>query len=251
MEEKVFIINKSGEKLIGLKTIPSKKKIKNKTAVLVHGFGFYKEEDGMFDDLAKILSEQEYLVYRFDFSGCGESEGDFINATLTKLVSDLNEIINYVKSESDVDASKIVIISQSFGTCTTIALNPEANCMVMLGSFANARTVLADNFGDGFNPHGISEKRRRNGAYLRIKETFWNDLSDYKIDKLVKEIHCPILFIHGDKDPIVSLSEMEILYSNANEPKTKVIIKNADHGMRPKREEMYDNVMEWLSANLV
>jgi len=233
MEEKIFIINNSGEKLIGLKTIPLKKKTKNKTAILVHGFGFYKEEDGMFDDLAKILSEQEYLVYRFDFSGCGESEGDFINATLTKL------------------ASKIVIISQSFGTCTTIALHPEANCMVMLGSFANARTILADNFGDGFNLNGISEKRRSNGAYLRVKETFWNDLSDYKIDKLVKEIHCPILFTHGDKDPIVPLSEMDILYSNANEPKTKVIIKNADHGMRPKREEMYDNVMEWLSVNLV
>ncbi|MCM8788838.1 MAG: alpha/beta hydrolase [Candidatus Omnitrophica bacterium] len=58
---------------------PAAGKIKYHAVILVHGFGGTKEESGMFDDIAKKASEIDCLVYRFDFSGCGESEGEGAN----------------------------------------------------------------------------------------------------------------------------------------------------------------------------
>ncbi|MFH1247340.1 MAG: prolyl oligopeptidase family serine peptidase, partial [Candidatus Micrarchaeota archaeon] len=61
---------------------------------------------------------------------------------------------------------------------------------------------------------------------------------------------CPILFIHGSKDDRIPVSEMEAYFANANEPKEKVIIEGADHGMRSKREEMYKIAVAWFEKNL-
>jgi len=47
MERRVSTVNKSGEKLVGLETLPKTKKEKYPTVILVHGFGVTKHEDGM------------------------------------------------------------------------------------------------------------------------------------------------------------------------------------------------------------
>ena len=101
-ETKVSILNEYNEKLVGIETAPSIEKEKYPTVILVHGFGVTKEESGMFDNIAKNLSEAEILVFRFDFSGCGESEGDYSETSLSKLKSDLSKILEFVKSHSKV-----------------------------------------------------------------------------------------------------------------------------------------------------
>ncbi|MDA2922555.1 alpha/beta hydrolase [Patescibacteria group bacterium AH-259-L07] len=250
MEKKVSIINKFGEKLIGLKAIPPKLNEKNPAMVFVHGFAYYKEEDGLFDDFAKRLSDLGIIVYRFDFSGCGESEGDFSKSSLTKLRDELQSIIDFVKSDPKVDTNKIGILSQSFGTSTTIALHPEAKCMVMLGTLAHPKERLSKHFGEGYKPESLSVRKRSNGTIIKVESLFWKDLDSYNILNLIKEIKCPILFAHGEKDNIVPLSDMELVFENANEPKQKIIIENADHGMIPSRGKLYNIVVEWLSKKL-
>ncbi len=86
-ETKVSILNEYNEKLVGIETVPSINKEKYPTVILAHGFGVTKEEYGMFDNFAKNLSEAGILVFRFDFSGCGESDGDYSETSLSKLKS--------------------------------------------------------------------------------------------------------------------------------------------------------------------
>ena len=76
-EELVGINNNEGEYLHGDITFPEKPQEKNPAVLLVHGFGVERTEDGMFSDLAFKLSSAGYLVFKFDFSGCGDSEGDY------------------------------------------------------------------------------------------------------------------------------------------------------------------------------
>ena len=64
------------------------------------------------------------------------------------------------------------------------------------------------------------------------------------------KISCPILFIHGSLDDRVPLSEMELYFEKANEPKEKAIIEGADHGLRPHRDKMYKTVVDWFKKNL-
>jgi len=249
-ETKISILNEFGENLIGLETVPIIKKDKYPTVVLVHGFGVTKEESGMFDDLAKSLSKKGILVYRFDFSGCGESEGDYSETSLSKLKSDLSKILDFIQSQSKVDKSKIGILSQSFGTATTITLAPKVKCLIMMGSVSHPRETLAKLFGNGYNPNGVSIRIKSGGRIIKIKSQFWKDFENHNLLESVKKIHCPILFIHGAKDDKVPISDMEAYFQNARKPKEKIIIEGADHGLKPYREKMYKIVVNWFLKKL-
>lgn len=250
-EIKVSTQNKFGEKLVGIETTPLIKKDKYPTVILVHGFGVTKSEDGMFDSLTKELSENGFLVYRFDFSGCGESEGDYSKTSLSKLKSDLAKILDFVKSQQKVDSSKIGILAQSFGTATTVALAPKIQCLVMTGSISHPREIISKLFGEGYNPEGISVRRKDNGTLTRIKPQFWKDFENYNLLESIKKIHCPILFIHGSKDDKVPLSETEAYFENANQPKEKIIVEGVDHDLEPHREKMYKLAVDWFLKYLI
>lgn len=249
-ETKVSILNEFNEKLVGVETASSIEKEKYPTVILVHGFGVTKEESGMFDDLAKNLSAAGFLVYRFDFSGCGESEGDYSETSLSKLKSDLSKILEFIKSQPKVDTSKIGILGQSFGTATTITLEPKVKCLIMMGSTSHPKETLIKLFSDGYNPNGISTRVKFNGTITKVKPQFWKDFENHNLLESVKNIHCPILFIHGEKDDKAPLSEMEAYFKNANEPKEKIIIEGADHSLTPHRDKMYKIVVSWFKKYL-
>src|SRR3990167_4171484 len=207
-EQKIKIKNTAGEALIGVEVMPDEKKDKYPVVVLVHGFAYQKEEDGMFVDLAKHLSEIGIASYRFDFSGCGESEGDYMNTTLTKLRDDLKSILDFVKSRPYLDPDRLGIVAQSFGTTTTISLAPNIKSLVLMGSLLHAKEILINLFGKGYNPNGISTRERPDAETVKI-------------------------------------------YTIASNPKEKVILDGADHGLEPKRDEMYKIVTDWFKKTLI
>jgi len=250
MENKVKVINEFQEKLIGIETTPLIRKDKYPTVILVHGFGVTKEEGGMFDKLAEELVKKDFLVYRFDFSGCGESQGDYSETSLSKLKSDLSKILEFVKLQPKVNASRIGILGQSFGTATTITLKPKVKCLIMMGSVAHPKEALIELFRRGYNQDNISIRIKPNGIIIKIKSQFWKDFENHNLLESIKNIHSPILFIHGEKDDKVPLSEMEAYFKNANEPKEKIIIKGADHGLRPHRNKMHKAVIDWFKKYL-
>lgn len=245
-ESKISILNEFNERLIGIESVPSTEQESYPAIVLVHGFGVTKEEGGMFDDIARHLAEANFLVYRFDFSGCGESEGDYSETSLSKLSADLSNILEFVKSKEKV--KWVGILAQSMGTSTTITLEPEVRCMLLMGAIAHLKELLISLFGSGYNPNGISTRVKPDGRVIELKPQVWKDFDNHHLLESIKRIHCPILFIHGSKDATIPPSEMEAYFENANEPKEKLLLEGADHSLRPKREELYLAVVEWFTG---
>ncbi len=252
MENKISLLNNEGEKLVGIESIPSNKQKTYPTILLVHGFGVTKEEGGMFDDLAQAFADEGFASYRFDFSGRGESEGDYSKTTLTKLISDLKLIVEFVKQQKIVDPNKVAICAQSFGTSVTVALNPDVKTIILMGSLANPGKYLGvPSKWEPFDKEGISTRTKSSGEVINIDKQFWPDFENYDLLKLVKKITCPILFIHGSKDIHVPISEMKDYFKSANQPKVKVIIKGATHGIDNHREDLHDIASDWFKKHLI
>lgn len=250
-ETKISVINENNEKLAGLETVPSVEKEKYPTVLLVHGFGVTKHEGGMFDEFSAHLASAGFLVYRFDFSGRGESEGDYSETSISKQKSELSRILEFVKSQEKVDTSRIGILAQSFGTPITVALAPNIQAIVLMGSIAHPDAVSgAPHKWKVLDKDGVSERVKSSGESIFIKPQFWKDMKNYDLLKSVRAIHCPILFIHGSLDEKVPLSEMEAYFAHANEPKEKVILEGANHALRPHREKMYQTVVAWFMKYL-
>lgn len=122
----------------------------------------------------------------------------------------------------------------------------------MLGSSAHPKETLIELFANGYNPNGISTRRKSNETITKVKPPFWKDFENHHLLESIKKIQSPILFIHGEKDDIVPISEMKASYfNNANDPKEKIVIEGADHGLIPQRDKMYKIVVDWFKKYLV
>lgn len=250
-ENKIFLLNKYGEKLAGLEAIPSDKKEKYPAVILVHGFGVTKEEYGYFDGISETLSDAGFIVYRFDFSGRGESQGDYSEMTITRECDDLDAIFYFVKSQGFVDAERTGVLGQSFGTAVIASYVPDVKSIIFTGSISDFEKVTANPKKWGvIDRKGISIKTKGNGEVIRIKPSFWEDLKNHDVLESIKKIRCPILFVHGSEDDRVPIKSMEAYYENAIEPKEKIIIEGAGHGMEPKRDELNYVVTNWFKKTL-
>ena len=238
MEQKVTVINKVGEKLAGLYS----KGIKG-AIVLVHGFGADKTECGLFDQLADFLIKEGYSTYRFDFSGRGESEGDYADTSPSKLRDDLEKIIEFVKED------RIGILTQSLGGPVAIALNPKVSCIAMMGSPVDSKPVLEAFFKEDFNPKGISTRQNSGGEKIKVGPQFWKDLDNCNLEESIKKIGCPLLFIHGTKDETVPVEQAFKLSEAANRPKSLILVGEGKHNPVDNPKHMLElqlRLSEWF-----
>lgn len=249
-EQRISIQNEYNETLVGIQTSPEVDQSKLPTVILVHGFGVTKHEGGLFDEVAKRLAENGIMSFRCDFSGRGESEGDYSETSLTKLSSELGSIIDYVRGVDNVDTKRVGLLGQSLGTATILALRPDVKTIVLTASVSQPREILAELFGDGHNPGGTSEQSKSNGEVIKIKSQFWQDFDNHDLLANIGQFKCPIFFVHGSSDAKVPVSNMETLFENTKASKEKMIIEGVDHGFRPYRDQYYKAVVDWFGKSL-
>lgn len=255
ISKKIYTYNKYKEKLSGQVDIPNIKNKKYPTIILTHGFGTDRYEKGIFDDISLFLTKKGFIIYRFDFSGLGKSEGDYSKTTLTKLTEDLASIIKFTKSQKKVDIKNIGIIAMSFSALSSIILNSnEIKSYIFLSSAThNTYKTLSDLFKDyNFNPNGISYRINSEGKNVKIGPKIWQNLKKIDIPRLVPFIKKPALVIHGEKDKNIPLSCAKKFYKLLNKPKKLIIIKGADHGFNDKRKrsEMIKYINNWFNKTL-
>ncbi|OGL58883.1 hypothetical protein A3H10_02495 [Candidatus Uhrbacteria bacterium RIFCSPLOWO2_12_FULL_46_10] len=230
VEQKVSVVNSSGEKLIGLETKPSVEQPQYPAVIMVHGFYGNKDECGIFTTIVSALAEQGIVGYRFDLSGCGESEGSYAETTLTKLAEDVESILEFVESQPSVDRVRIGLIGFSLGTTAILALRPRnIRCLVMIGSVAHPYEILQVLFDEGFHPQGVSSRLTSSGKRVEVGPQFWQDFQRYNLIWQMRSLRVPTLFIHGEKDEIVPRTEVDALFNAAAEPKELVIVPGDKH----------------------
>lgn len=244
------VINKSGENLACVEVLPKDNPDgKFPVAILCHGFAYYKEEDGLFADMgiADRLQRRGYAVYYFDFSGCGESQGDYQNTSLTKLVDDLKSVYATISGYDYINETDLNLIGQSFGTSVVIASQlPNLRHIVLCGSFYNPYTLISGLFQD-FHEFGISKRTKyKSERVITMGSQFWSDLKTYDLVDSIRAYDCPILFVHGALDKTVPIGLMRPLLEAAQQPVGPVILPASDHGLQPERAKVLEAVTDFF-----
>ena len=160
------------------------------------------------DDLMTRAAANGLAVIAFDYRGTGESEG---RATERTVHSDAEEIYNHALGTLGVDSKRLVLWGHSIGGAVATELAREHKCagIVLEGTFRSA-VVMA----------------KRLLPFLPVA---W--FMTYKFDNEanIRELRCPIFFIHGFQDFTTPHSDSEFLYKLAAEPKELWIVDDADH----------------------
>jgi uncharacterized protein len=227
--------------------------------ILAHGIINDKDEDGTFIELAESLTKKGFNVFRFDFQGHGDSEGQSEHVTITGELRDLENSIHQFRKEVGGFKS-LYILGASFGAVSSIlytARNPKQVKKLILWNpvldfektFLKAITPWGKTF---FNKHGYIELEKC--GYIKVPETEFclgkeliHEMSQYKPYELLNKLKMPVLTIHGNKDTAVPFSVSK-QYGVPNS-KSKFISHDCEHSFVGFERLVIDETVQWVSQD--
>ena len=81
------------------------------------------------------LAKSQYCVFRFDFRGSGDSDGDFEGQSIDTELTDLNSVIDFACRNKHVDKNRIALLGHSRGGFLSViqaAKDPRVKSAVLL-----------------------------------------------------------------------------------------------------------------------
>jgi len=120
MEERVSFIS-DGFKLVGVLHLPESSAPGERRAafLVLHGFGSNKDGGGG-TTVARMLAGLGYAALRFDFRGCGESEGERGRVICKEQVKDTRNALSFLATRLEIDSKRIGVVGQSFGAAVAV-----------------------------------------------------------------------------------------------------------------------------------
>ncbi|MCG8668235.1 MAG: bifunctional alpha/beta hydrolase/OsmC family protein [Pseudomonadales bacterium] len=245
MREKVEFISQ-GTKLSGLLESPASEP--RCYAVFAHCFTCGKDIAAA-SRIARALTQEGIAVLRFDFTGLGNSDGDFANTNFSSNIQDLLAAVDFLREQYEAPN---LLIGHSLGGAAVLAMAskiPEAKAVVTIGAPHQAEHVT-HNFGasvDEIQANGIAEVNLA-GRKFTIKKQFLDDLESYQRNDIGK-LKKALLVMHAPMDNTVSINEAEKIYIEAKHPKSFISLDSADHLLSKKADAEYvaTSIAGWVS----
>ena len=236
--QKHIFKNKDGEKLVAFLEFSFGSKPHN-LAIFAHCFTCNKNFQAV-RNISLALTQEGFGVLSFDFTGLGESEGDFADTNFTTNVDDLLEAAEFLKSNYQAPT---LIIGHSLGGAAAIFAASKINsiqALVTIGAPADPAHVqhLIKDMKEDIEANGKA-KVNIGGRDFMVKKQFLDDLEDHSLEKTLKKLRKSILIAHSPQDKIVDIKNAAELYEAAHHPKSFISLDGADHLLGNKNDSQY------------
>ncbi len=235
---KVAFKNPDGQNLSGRLELPADQQ-PHHFALFAHCFTCNKNL-GAVRNISRALTSQGFGVLRFDFTGLGESEGDFEDTNFSGNVEDLVAAATFLKDKYQAPS---LIIGHSLGGAAAIFAAEQIDsiqAVATVGAPSNpghVQHLLHDGI-DDILTKGVSNVNI-GGRTFTIKKQFIDDLNTKSLPDVVKELRKPILVLHSPQDTTVGIKNAEEIYVAAHHPKSFISLDGADHLMSAKKDSLY------------
>lgn len=203
--------------------------------------------------ISTALHQSGVAVLRFDFTGLGESEGDFVDTNFSSNVEDLLAAAKYLADNYEAPS---LLIGHSLGgaavLCAATEL-PEVKAVATIGAPFDPEHVshLLGNSIDEIETHGVAEVNI-GGRPFKVKKQFLEDIRSNKINEKIKNLNKALLIMHSPQDRTVNIDNAARLYSTAMHPKSFISLDGADHLLSNKMDAQYvgDSIACWVKRYL-
>ncbi len=178
--------------------------------------------------ISRALADGGYAVLRFDFTGLGESEGDFARSGFSANVADLVAAAAWLRAEQ---ATPALLVGHSLGGLAALqaaARIADCRAVTTIGAPARAEHVARHLDGDldSLRTRGSGEVKI-GGRPFRLSREFLDDLA--LPPPALAQLRRALLIMHAPRDTIVSIEHASQLFIAAKHPKSFVSLDDADH----------------------
>ncbi len=226
IQERIKFKNRRNYELTGIVQLPDKKP---KAFILfAHCFTCSKNIKAL-GHISDSLVKNGIGVLRFDFTGLGESEGEFSDTNFSSNIQDLADAASYMNENFEAPS---VLIGHSLGGAAVLAAAGEIeSCRAVV-------TIAAPSSPDHILRHisnleeieqtGIASVNIAGRAF-NIKKQFLDDLDKQVLSDKIKQLNMPLLILHSPYDGIVGIDNATEIFLAAKHPKSFVSLDKADH----------------------
>ncbi len=230
-----FDFEREGHRLAGLLETPVTPPLAY--ALFAHCFTCGKDVAAA-SRISRALVAKGIAVLRFDFTGLGNSDGDFAN---TSFSSNLDDLV--AAAEALGERGPQLLIGHSLGGAAVLAAAhriESATAVVTIGAPAepgHVKHLFAGRLED-IERDGRAEVTL-GGRQFTIARSFVDDLAAHPTTERVRALNRALLILHAPLDELVSIDEARKIYEGAKHPKSFVALDGADHLLSRPRDSDY------------
>lgn len=248
--KRITFENAQGERLSGLLELPAGEVLGY--ALFAHCFTCGKDIISA-SRICRGLAVQGIATLRFDFTGLGNSDGDFANTNFSSNLDDLVAAADFMAREFEAPA---LLIGHSLGGAAVLGAAhriQSAKAVVTIGAPSDPSHVEHH-----FEPDREEIETQGEacvslaGRPFRVKKQFLDDISEHNLEQHVRQLRKPLLIFHAPLDTTVSIDEAARLYGYAMHPKSFVSLDDADHLISQPRDADFiaDTLVAWVKRYL-
>ena len=221
-------------------------------AVFAHCFTCGKDLRGAVE-LTRALTLEGFAVLRFDFTGLGESEGDFASTTFSSTVDDIVAAAEFLADEYNPPR---LLIGHSLGGTAVIRAAERirsAKAVVTIGAPYAAEHVTR-HFSEqleAIESEGNAEVSIA-GRSFTVGRDFLADVEASRIEACLAGLGRPLLVMYAPGDRIVDIHNAARIYTAAKHPKSFISLDSADHLLSESADAVYAarTLAAWASRYL-
>ncbi|MDD5065411.1 MAG: alpha/beta fold hydrolase [bacterium] len=222
--------------------------------VLFHGFTSNRvEPHRLFWKISKKLEENGVASIRFDFRGCGESEGDSTAFTIKDYVSDAKKVIKKLLKLKGIDQNNIGIIGLSMGSIVAsyVACEfPNIKKAALISAIARPDEIF------------FSKPKKENPEFLpqykngtvdvkgnQYSKKFFDIAKRMKPLEKIKDFSGQVLLISSDSDQYTPIDHMKA-YAQTVKSSKQVVINNTNHTFdnAEKEKDVISSIVNFFKA---
>jgi len=236
--KKIFFTNRSGIELAAYLDLPDAGETRS-FATLAHCFTCSKHIKA-YKHISAVLCAHGIAVLRLDFTGIGESKGEFTATTFQTNVHDLVDAAGFLQQHYQAPQ---LLIGHSLGGVASLAAAQDIN---------SSRAVCVIGTPDEtIHLYRLlsSEKTRTNdpqqraitlgGKTFTISAALLESLRNQHMREIIENLDRALLVLHAPEDDTVSLGSGERIFAAARHPKSFISLDTADHLISKEDDARY------------
>lgn len=216
--------------------------------VMVHGFPGHKASNNdLYGDLEFLLADKGYHMLRFDFRGCGESDGKQEQFSIASAGEDFINVMQWAKGK---DYKRFIFIGEGLGgTISLMNLGLNTQALVLLWPVLNVKDYYEQNFrnreldADGKARGYIDHEGNKYGLefLLEMKKTSMNEK--------LRDAFMPTLILHGALDNKIPVSQLDMARDHMNARRLEITtFHDGEHGLQKlnHRKMMFYHILQFV-----
>jgi len=253
--------------------------------ILLHGFGVSKN---MADYIrcSDLLMELGYICLRFDFRGCGDSEGQPARVICLEQVDDIRNAVTYIMGQPSVDTNKIGVLGHSFGAAVAVyagGIDKRISGVISSCGWGNGETKFQQQHSSPkawarFENMLMEGKRHFEESGNSLMFDRWDivpipqslrgnltgdvimsfpyetvqSMFDFRANDVVGLIAPrPLLLLHASNDSVTPTEQSIDLFNHAGQPTDLVLLSDMDHFPLEKSDSRARHILkDWLDRYL-